>query len=413
MKKYVNQSVTITTGLAIFAMLFGAGNLIFPLKLGIMCGNQTWLGLIAFIISGVLLPIAGLIGMVFFDGDYELFFGRIGRIPGKLFTLFCMLILGPLLVMPRIVSLTYTLLSPFIASYISLLGYSILFSILTFIFCFKQNKIVSILGQILSPIKLTTLSVIICIGLLTANTSPIIEKAALTLFAENFLMGYNLLDLIGSIFFAYIIISILKKTLDPITANNHSALATIIIRGGLIGGALLALVYVGMGYLGAFHGQGLELLNPATAFREIMIRIIGYKGALFIGITVLVACLSTMIALSSVVTEYLRANVLKNSRYSHYHLLLALVLATTVVIAQYGIENILKFSEPFIMMAYPALIMLTFCNISYKLWKFKPVKTPVFLALFIGIYVYTPDLINLIKQESSLVIMTPVEKELL
>ena len=50
MKKYLN--ITITTGLAIFAMLFGAANLIFPVKVGVISGHKTLLGLSAFVLSG-------------------------------------------------------------------------------------------------------------------------------------------------------------------------------------------------------------------------------------------------------------------------------------------------------------------------------------------------------------------------
>ena len=65
------SGITCKTGLAIFAMLFGSGNLIFPLKLGILAGNKTYIGIIGFIISGVLIPLAGLLGVVLFDGDYR------------------------------------------------------------------------------------------------------------------------------------------------------------------------------------------------------------------------------------------------------------------------------------------------------------------------------------------------------
>src|SRR5947209_3983655 len=87
-------STTVKVGFAIFAMLFGSGNLIYPVRLGILSGDMTVIGLLGFIISGILLPVAGLIGMVFFNGDYKAFFDRLGRFPGALLILFAMLIIG-------------------------------------------------------------------------------------------------------------------------------------------------------------------------------------------------------------------------------------------------------------------------------------------------------------------------------
>lgn len=396
MKKYL-QSNTVVTGLAIFAMLFGAGNLIFPLKTGVVTGNNVGLGLIGFFLSGILLPLAGLIGMVFFDGDYRAFFYRIGKIPGALLILFCMLVIGPLLVMPRIVGLTYDLMGPTLSKSISILPFSLAFAVLTFICCYKKNAIVDLLGKILSPLKLLSLSIIIAVGLWTAGSAKFTDLSATQSFSYGFNRGYNTLDLLATIFFGYIIISILRKTLDVHTASDSRALARIMLRGGLIGGSLLAIVYAGIAYLGAFHGQGLNpALGAGKMFQIVMERILGPSGALFIGITVLVACLSTMIALASVVSEYLRNDIF--NKKINYTTALIIVLATTTVIAQFTLDKLLEYSEPLILLGYPVLVVLTFCNIAYKLWGFKPVKLPVLVTLIVSSIVYGPSFIKILRE---------------
>ena len=393
MKNFL-KSTTVTTGLAIFAMLFGAGNLIYPLKVGVLSGTQTGLGLLAFIISGVLLPLTGLIGMVFFDGDYRAFFYRMGKIPGILLIFFCMLTLGPLLVMPRIVDLTYELMRPFIGQTIGILPFSIFFATLTFICCYKKNAIINLLGKILSPLKLLSLFTIIFIGLWTRNPAIASKTSTWQTFTTNFLRGYGTLDLVGTIFFAYIILSILKKTTGDST--DQKALAKTMLLGGLIGGALLAIVYIGMGYLGAFHGQSINpCLDEGKTFIATMLNILGTHGALFISLTVLVACLSTMIALASVVSEYLKNDIFQ--RKINYTLSLAIVLIVTTCMAQFELGPLLQYSEPLIFIGYPVLIVLTFCNIAYKLWGFKPVKLPVLIIFIASIFLYGPTFIALIK----------------
>jgi branched-chain amino acid:cation transporter, LIVCS family len=401
MKKYL-QSATLTTGLAIFAMLFGAGNLIFPLKMGVVTGTNVGISLIAFILSGVLIPLLGLISIALFDGDYRAFFYRIGKMPGTLLIFFCMLTIGPLLVMPRIVDLTYELMKPFLGHMVSILPFSIAFAVLTFICCYKKNAIVDLLGKILSPLKLLTLFTIIGIGFWTRQPALDTGITAGNAFLKSFEWGYNTLDLLATIFFGYIIISVLKRNASH--TSTHS-LARVLLRGGLIGGALLAIVYAGIAYLGAFHGQGLNpTLNAGKLFIVTMMRIVGSHGAFFIGATVFVACLSTLIALASVLSEYLRSDISRNKL--SYIAALALVLITTTLVAQFELGPLLEYSEPLLLIVYPVLIVLTICNIAYKFFDFTPVKIPVLITLLLSSYWYGPGFIKRIQQGATTVEVT-------
>src|SRR5438445_3103461 len=92
----MNQSISkknlFSLSLAIFCMLFGAGNLIYPLAMGRSAGGLAAFGMIGFFITAILLPLAGLIGMILFDGNYTQFFNRLGKVPGSLLIFISMLI---------------------------------------------------------------------------------------------------------------------------------------------------------------------------------------------------------------------------------------------------------------------------------------------------------------------------------
>ena len=123
MSKSVTQSsqISLTTlGLAIFSMLFGAGNIIYPIKAGVVSGNQNFFGIIGFLLTGVLLPVIGLVAMILFDGDYKKFFYRLGNMPGFMAILFCMFIIGPIIAMPRCITVPYEMILPFLPAYITL-----------------------------------------------------------------------------------------------------------------------------------------------------------------------------------------------------------------------------------------------------------------------------------------------------
>lgn len=137
---------TISTGLAIFGMFFGAGNLMFPIAVGLRSGDATLWGMAGFLITVVVLPTLGLVSMILFDGDYESFFGRLGKIPGFFVTLLCLLVIGPLIAMPRIVTLSHTMIAPFIPAIPSIV-FSIIFLGLTFLTTYKKKQNYELNGQ--------------------------------------------------------------------------------------------------------------------------------------------------------------------------------------------------------------------------------------------------------------------------
>jgi LIVCS family branched-chain amino acid:cation transporter len=92
----------------------------------------------------------------------------------------------------------------------------------------------------------------------------------------------------------------------------------------------------------------------------------------------MLAIISTAISLTTIFTDYLREDVFEG-KVSHMHALL-ITLALSGCSANGGLYAILRFEKPFLELFYPPLIVLTLCNIAYKLWNFRPVKTPVALA---------------------------------
>ena len=384
--KKLFSSQAVTTGLAIFSMLFGAGNLMYPLMAGLFAGNQTGIAMLGFFITAVCLPVAGLISMILFDGNYEQFFGRLGKIPGAMAIWCCMMFLGPLIAIPRITTLSHTMVAPFIPwsflqtiTPLSSFVFCLMFLSLTFIFTYRENKIVDILGNYISPALLFALAVIIIKGLITPGSISTVETPASEVFFANLKRGYETLDLIGALFFASIVLNILKNTLGQQVSQKPRLLAWTGFKAGLIGTSLLGIVYIAMSFLGAYHGYGFEEVNAGELFRDISFRILGNYGTAFIAIAVLMACLSTAIALAAVVAEYAQFTVFKNS--IGFAPSLALVLFACIPLSTVGLLQVLKLTGgPITYIGYPILATITFCNIAYKLFDFKPIKIPVLIV---------------------------------
>lgn len=376
MKKQLSISVT-TIGLAIFSMLFGAGNIIYPIKAGVVAGEKNLFGIIGFLMTGVFLPVIGLISMILFDGNYKKFFNRLGKVPGFGAVLFCMLVIGPFIAMPRCITVPYDMLSPFLPHWIGLPLFSVLFSVITFLLTFRESKLLEVLGNVLSPILLGSLAFITFKGLWSSEVMVEQIQSTMHVFTEQLIHGFQTLDLLGAMFFAYIVIRILKanKTNDL----DKKQIALLSLKGGIIGATLLALVYVGFSYLGAYYGHGIDSsMNGAQMFRIISLEIVHHYGVLVVVTAVLMACLSTISALAAVFAEYLKYEFF--NKKVDYVPCLGITLALTTFIANFGLSNILKYSAPFINVGYPIIIAIMVCNLAYSLFDFRPIKLPVALV---------------------------------
>lgn len=385
--KKIMQSRIIVIGLAIFSMLFGAGNIIYPIKAGVLAGSKNYAGILGFLLTGVCLPIIGLIAMILFDGNYKQFFHRIGKIPGNMAIFYCMAIVGPFLAMPRCITVPFEMISPFV-SYLSPGLFSIIFCLVTFLLTYKESKLLNILGSYISPLLVGSLSIILVKGLAQAESTTIQTKATSAIFFDQLVHGFQTLDLLGALFFAYIVLKILKDTNKDKTARPKE-LAIIALKSGMIGGFLLMLIYLGFSYLGAYYGHSVTAtMNGAQMFTHISTTILSHYGAAVIILAVLMACLSTISALAVVFAEYIHYE-LSNKKIC-YRSSLMITLAVTCFISNFGLSNILKYGEHPINIGYPIIITITLFNLLHKLFDVQTIKLPTFITAVTvtGLYSY-------------------------
>lgn len=375
--------LTIAAGFAIFTMFFGAANFMLPPTIGIMAGQKTLIASLAFTLTAVLLPMLGLVGIFLFEGSYNTFFGRLGTIPGNLIIALCMFIIGPGFVLPRIVNLCYEMLSPFFP--VSLLVFSVIFALITFALSYRPTKLIDILGFFITPIKLSFVGFMIVLGLIKGAQLMPTEISTKQLVLQSLFYGYGTLDLLAAIFFGTIILEVFRKNLGAEQTKNPKFLIKHGLIASAIGGSLLALIYIGLSFLGAYHGIGLEGLNEGKILSTISLRIMGSSGALVGALAIMVACLATMIALSTVIGEYIQRDITKNKIGFVPSLIIILVI--TVALSLLGLTTLMRLSLKMAFILYPVLITLTVCNMAYKLFGFKWVKTPVLCVFLISAFV--------------------------
>lgn len=379
----------LATGLAIFSMFFGAGNLIFAVSLGKEFQSQTPLALSGFLLTAVCLPVLGVVSMVRCKGSYHLFFDRIGRKQGLLLSLFAYLIIGPMVAMPRIVTLSFDMVKPY--ANLSLPLFTFFFMAVVFSLSLKEGQILNILGKWISPLLILSLLATVILGLFFQGNVESMHLDSGDLLIKNIQSGYATLDFLTSMFFASIVITILKK--NGSKNDSEKELGLFSLKASIFGMAILAFVYICLASLGALHLSSTELLNPAESLAKVFSVVLGGRGAILMALVILLACLSTIIALSALSAEYLREEL--NLSKLPYSTCLFGVLLFSACISVVGLNDILTYSKPFIDVIHPLVIALA-CIHLIEIKKKLPFVGSFFILLsLLSLYWQSDNLLDL------------------
>ncbi len=365
----MNNRITLSSqfaiGFMLFALFFGAGNLIFPAELGQYAGENLWQGIVGFLITGVGLPLLGVIAIAY-SGSKNLqdLASRVSPAYGVFFTALLYLTIGPFFAAPRTATVAYEVgimsYIPESSQQLGLFIFSVVFFAIALIFSLYPAKIVANVGKILAP----SLVVLLGVLLVTAFANPMgtIGQAEDGYvdgpFVTGFLEGYNTMDALASLVFAIIVINAIRS----FGVSGKGKILSITIKTGLIAAALLAFIYVGISYLGGisvnqlglFETGGPVLSGAATHY-------FGTIGSVLLAVMIILACLTTAIGLITANAEYFNTLFPKIS----YKVLVVFFSIITFIVANFGLANIIAFSIPVLMFLYPlaiVLMLLTFLS---------------------------------------------------
>lgn len=377
------KSNTISTGLAMFSMFFGAGNVVFPLILGVLTKEHSFFAVLGFILTAVAVPFTGLIAMILFEGNYKVFLGRLGKIPSFFLALFIMCLIGPFGGIPRCIALSYSTITMFTPS-ISLEVFSIISCIIIFLFTFKENSVLDILGYFLTPFLLISLGIITLVGLFSYSSTHISGTERGFSFVLGLKEGYHTMDLLAAFFFSSIVINCLQKEWNPQNKNDCKNIVIIALKASAIGAFLLAIIYIGFSYIAALHSDELQGITTDLILAELSLHLLGPYGGIVASLAVALACLTTAIALASAFSRFLEIDIFQDK--VNYTFCLLITLFISFLISTLNFNGIVTFLSPILSLCYPSLITLSVLNLAYKLFDFKPVKTPVFIAFILTLF---------------------------
>ncbi|MBS0287963.1 MAG: branched-chain amino acid transport system II carrier protein, partial [Proteobacteria bacterium] len=203
---------------------------------------------------------------------------------------------------------------------------------------------------------------------------------------QGLAVGYDVMDLLASIFFSVSIWMLLKEKLTIQTeAEVKNKLIPTYIVASIIGGTLLGLIYVGLCFSAAMHHQALGNAVPEQILAVLAVHLLGPKLAVVANIAIALACITTVMSLAVAVVDVIHVEIM-NTRlgakipYSYGWMMLITILIT-VIFSTLGFSAIMRFLHPIMEIGYPAIIVLTVCNILYKLTGFPYVKVPFYASI--------------------------------
>ena len=370
----------IVVGFALFAMFFGAGNLIFPPSLGLIAGDKWSIALIGFLLTGVGMPLLGILAVSKSGGTMENFAGKVSPTFAKILGTVIMLAIGPLLAIPRTGATTFEMgILPIFPNASPILVSAIFFAI-TLFFVISPSKVIDSIGKVLTPVLLITIGFIIFKGV----TTPVGELAVTNLenpFSRGFTEGYQTMDALGSIVLTSIVIAGLIA--KGYTEQKQQMKLTVL--SGIIAATGLLLVYGGLAYLGA---TAVNIFPADMGKTDLIINItallLGDFGKIALGLVVGLACLTTAIGLTATAGEFF--NKLTNNRVS-YRTIVILITVFSAIVSNAGVETIVSFAVPLLVTVYPVAIALIVLSIFDGFIKSRGVYIgAVFGALLVSLF---------------------------
>ena len=385
-KKRKKRIDTLVVTFALFSAIFGAGSLIFPPKLGLVAGTQWPVALIAFLISGVVLPFIGVLAVSNFDGTAEGIGYYLGSTQSKIIIGIVMFVGGGIVVTPRTSATSFELgIEPLFhaSSNTARWIFAVIYFGIVLYFAFNPSSVIDKIGKYLTPLLIVMMFLIVIKAIFDPIAAPA-DTGAVGVFSSSFLGGYQTLDVLGSITVAGVMINAVEdKGYSLSGGEGRSVMRHVTLYAG-IG---MAILLGGLLFLG---GQGSGLFPVDMDNTALVIALIGEQwgraGNVILGIAILLACITTAVGCVSAISDY--TSRLTNGKIP-YKALVIIMCVLAVPMSVLGVAKILSVTGPLVDIIYPTVIILvvlgTFVNLIPESIRKGVYRGSIYTALAISI----------------------------
>jgi len=357
--KFIKENLAV--GFMLFALFLGAGNIIFPPLLGQQAGDEILPAIIGFLITGVGLPLLGIIAVAKNGGDLQIVANRIHPIFSIIFTSVVYLSIGPLFAIPRTAAVTYEIgIAPYLseasqASWLPLFISTAIFFGISLYLALNPSKLVDRVGKVLTPALLIVIALLAIKSFITPmgpvgeSHGAYIENA----FSKGFIEGYLTMDVLASLVFGIVIVQALQAK----GIVSRSKQVTITIFAGFVAACGLAFVYVSLSYIGATSISTIGSFDDGgSIIAESAKMLYGSLGSIILSAVIILACITTAVGLISANATFFN-KLFPNLPYKFLAVVFTLF---SLMFANFGLSNLISISLPVLLFIYPIAIVLMF-----------------------------------------------------
>lgn len=369
MKRDLTLKETVVITSMLFGMFFGAGNLIFPAKVGLDAGSNMWSAFAGVFVTAVGIPMLAVVGLGLSrsEGVVELS-QRVSRKYSLFFCTLLYLTIGPLFAIPRCASTAFSVgavnLLPQEGERLYLALFSLVFFAVVLYFSLKPGGIMTWIGKWLNPVFLVFLAVLV-IAALAKPTSSISAVAPAENYASSgsaffrgFLEGYNTLDALAGLAFGIVVIDVVRK--NGISQPERVAVNT--AKAGIFSCLFMGLIYL---FITLICAQSAPVCagadNGGTVLGTIANHYFRSAGSVLMTLIVTFACLKTAIGLVTSCSKAFVDMFPKGPGYTVWAVVFSLV---SFGIANFGLTTIVSWCVPVLMFLYPLAITLILLSLS-------------------------------------------------
>ena len=379
----------------IFSIYFGAGNLIFPVKIGFRVGENLTPTLIGFILASAALPALVLWACLRVNGGLDKITEALPKPLALLTGITIYTIMGPFVGLPRFAGVSYKTIQPLLGgvgeSSSGLLIFSLIFFGITLKYALTPGKILDVVGKVMAPL-LVGVVLLIAFGAVfapqgqMAATDPKLSTSAMKLFAFGFQEGYQTLNAMGSLVMSLVILNTVRQL-----GLRESEITSFTMKGMLLTCIGLAITFTALAYLGATAHSLVDLPQHAVTGAEVTPvyaqALFGKMGVVALAIVITLACLTTAIALISSCGTYF-SRIFPAISYRNWAIIFTIA---SLFGANIGLGPLLALARPVLLSIYPvAMTLALLCLVQHRMsdrrFVFLTTLAPVvILSIFTGL----------------------------
>lgn len=366
-----------------FGMLFGAGNLIFPVSMGQRAGVEVFVATLGFCITGVGLPLLSVLAL---SSSNSASVTDMAKLVGKKFSIFfttaLYLCIGPLFAIPRTATVPFQVgVVPFLPEGTKqgmLFLFSFLFFVFALILSLKPGKLLTYVGKVLNPLFLLFLGILLFVavlfpigGLHALNPVSGYEKGS---FLKGIFEGYNTMDVMGALAFGNVLIQTIRsmqgneertgeESMGEESTGEESAgeeaekrFRFVTVLSGSLAALLMVLLYFALSYAGAESRLVFSVQeNGGDTLHSLSTYYFHRFGGMLLAVIIYFSCLKTAVGLIS--SAAMAFQEMFPERFS-YRIYVFLFTICSFVISNIGLSRIIQYAVPVLFFIYPICIVL-------------------------------------------------------